>query len=154
MKERIRTLLDRDGATAKVLSLFQEYLEKKDTQFETKMEPWKIDRVDRADWKPPVLYFSLIRHPGGLRRQTWAYDFDKDTVTLYPEGPNPQSKPYKANEDALAIVSAITENKDHSSVLVRDDLFIVNPRKISEMQNAPMQTVEGRVKRLKSLIKR
>lgn len=143
----------RKGSTEDVLALLVEYLEEKETYFETKMEPWKISRVDEIEWKRPVLYFGLIRHPGGLRRQRWAYDLDTDEATLISEGPIPLSKPYKALKDAQAIVEAIVGGVEHPCVTRRGDLFIINPRKIPELMNAPKQTVEGRVKRLKFRIR-
>lgn len=153
MKKRIMDRIDKEGVTGNVLRLIEEYWRKMEMEFETKMEPWKIARADRFKWERPILYFSLIRHPGGLRRQKWMYDFDKDIAVLISEGPIPQSKPYKALKDAQVIVDAIRQGIDHPCISRKGDLLVINPRKIPELTDAPLQTEEGRVKRLKSHIR-
>jgi hypothetical protein len=152
MKKRIMDLLD-GGNTQEALCLLADYMEQKGFVFETKMEPWKITRADEVRWERPLLYIGLIRHPGGLRRQRWVYDFDNDEMTLISEGPIPLSRPYKAQEDAIAIVKAIITDSNHPCIIKKGDLFVINPRKIPELVSAPKQTVEGRVRRLKSCIR-
>jgi hypothetical protein len=146
-------LLDEEGITDETLKLLENYWFARETFFETKMEAWKIQRAERFKWERPILRFRLIRHPGGLRRQSWMYNFDTDVATLISEGPIPQSKRYDTSKDAQEIVDAITRGIEHPCVFRKGDLIVINPRKISELMNAPTQTVESRVKRLKSNIR-
>ena len=164
MKKRIMDLLDGiddlkkapENAIDEVKKLLEEYWSTKETYFSTKMEPWKIHRADLDEWNRLDLWFIIHRHPGGLRRQTWCYDFDEDQAILCSEGSIPQSPYYTAKitrNEAQAIMNALKHDAEHPAVIRRDNLFIINPRKISELTDAPKQTVEGRVKRLKPCIK-
>ena len=153
LKARIMKGLDESPIpNDETLNLVEEYLVKLGGEFETKMEAWKIRRADRFEWKRPVLCFQLIRHPGGLRRQTWCLDFGTDEVSLESEGVIPQSKPYKVERDAVEIVNAILSGGEHPCIIRRRDLIAINPRKIPELVNAPKQTVDGRAKRLKARV--
>jgi len=153
LKARIMRALDESSIpNDETLNLIEEYLVKLGGEFETKMEAWKIHRADYFEWKRPVLYFKLIRHPGGLRRQTWGIDFDTDKVSLLSEGVIPQSKPYKVEKDATEIVNAILSGAEHPCVIRRGELIAINPRNIPELTDAPMQTIEGRSKRLRARI--
>ncbi|MEM3539105.1 MAG: hypothetical protein QW193_05545 [Nitrososphaerales archaeon] len=116
MKNRIIDLLDK-GAIEEAKDPIIEYWEKKGTYFETKMEPWKFKRANWLEWRKPILLFKITRHPGGLRRQTWMYDFEEDRAYLESEGSIPLAKPYKADKDARAIVDAIVYGHEHPSVL-------------------------------------
>lgn len=144
-------LLDKEPIpNDEILNLLEEYLLRLGGEFATRMEAWKIHRADYFQWESPVLYFKLTRHPGGLKRQTWAIDFSTDDISLVSEGVIPQSKPYKVEKDATEIINSILSGREHPCVIRRRDLIIINPRKIPELVNAPKQTVDGRVKRLKT----
>jgi len=153
LKARIMKALDESPiANDETLNLIEEYLVKLGGEFETKMEAWKIRRADYFQWKRPVLHFKLIRHPAGLRRQTWKIDFDTDEVSLVSEGIIPQSKPYKVERDAVEIVNVILSGGEHPCIVRGRDLIAINPRKIPELVNAPKETVAGRAKRLRARI--
>jgi hypothetical protein len=136
-----------------LIRLIEDYLKITQVFFDTKMEAYKMPRAERFTWEKPILEFSIIRHPGGQTRQTWVFNFDSNEAALVSEGKIPQSKPFFVYKDAEDIVDAIVKGEEHPCVSLSGDRIVVNPRKIEELANAPKETVDGRVKRMKNRIK-
>ena len=87
---------------------------------------------------------------------------ERDLAPLVSEGHVLPSKPYTKemiHRDAEDIIRCIVENKEHCALFVVDKKYVINPRKAksltlgTEYVNAPKQTVEGRIKRLKNEIR-
>ena len=164
--ERLRAHLEQFGADEDDLyGPLAEAWDELSGSHDTKMAAHKLDRdrVESPEWHPPVLTFTIERHPGvaqGSRRakkQRWVIDLDARTAHAEPAGQR-QLRPARQTLDVAPVVGRIIAaidagaddpvlewSKERSSVrvLMTD---AVNP------DWAPKQTLEGRRKRLKAML--
>ena len=68
-------------------------------------------------------------------------------------GPKPAVNVFRVEDHARDIVGALLKGSKHSCVVRKDDLVVVNPRKLPGLSEAGVQTVAGRSKRLKARVK-
>ncbi len=125
------------------------------------MEPYKLlDRMERVEWDPPVLSFTIARHGAmafGSSRATfqrWSLNLHDMTADCDESGyrqlkkPNP---PLKVDPIAEEITGAILGHKEHPHLdWLKNGGVRVRTTELLGGQAIPKQTMEGRRKRLRS----
>lgn len=130
------------------------------TEFGTKMGAWKAGRIDEIDWWPPLLTFTITRHPGAWeRRQRWTYDFDSNRASVVSEWGLRQNAAYttkQATEDAKEIVKALTSGRSHPCLQRKGDHVTIWLGRLPDTKPVPYvlphRTAKGRQARLKKII--
>lgn len=162
IRERIFELLDASPyrVSSEILHLLEQYWERTEVDFGTKMEPWKAGRMFEIQWSPPILKFRIERHPSEWTRvQRWMYDFNSSEATLLSEWAPPLNPNYtteQVHNDAEQIVNAVLQGKPHPSVQRKGRYCIIWMGRLPQTKpvpcQLPMRTARGRQRRLKLAI--
>jgi len=140
-----------------LLSLLEEYWRLTDTEFGTKMRPWKAKRIFDLTWNAPVLEFRIERHPSAWNRiQRWRYNFSSNEATVVTEWSPPKNARYTKQQvhmSAQGIVNALLEGAPHPCVQNKGDHRYIWMGRLPETKplpyQLPMRTAKGRQARLK-----
>jgi len=132
------------------------------TEFDTKMGPWKAQRIYDVSWEPPVLGFRIERHPGAWSRiQRWEYDFSSNEATLVSEWSPPENPRYtrqQVHADTQQIVDALLRDELHPCLQRKGDYYYVWMGRLPQTKpiayQLPLRTAKGRQARLKAEIAR
>ncbi len=124
------------------------------------MEPYKLrNRIEKAEWNPPVLTFTIARHGAmafGSSRATlqhWSLNLDDMTADCEETGyrqlkkPNP---PLKIEPIAAEIIGAILGHKEHTHLdWLKNGGVRVRTTELLGGQAIPKQTMDKRRKNLR-----
>jgi hypothetical protein len=140
-----------------LLGLLEEYWRLTDTEFGTKMQPWKAKRIFDLTWNAPVLEFRIERHPSAWNRiQRWRYNFSSNEAALITEWSLPENPRYTKQQvhvSAQGIVDALLRSVPHPCVQNKGDLRYIWMGRLAETKplpyQLPMRTARGRQARLK-----
>ena len=132
------------------------------TKFGSKMEAWKAQRIEELSWDPPVLEFTIERHPGPWERiQRWRYDFDTNKAECISERSPRKNEPYTAQQvsrDARRMVRHIISGSTHRCVREKNGLVQIRLARLPSTKPVPYQlpqrTAQGRQARLKAEVAR
>lgn len=162
LKKQIYSILERPdpGADPELRGLLKQWWSANGVEFGTKMEAWKADRIERLEWRPPVLRFSITRHPGAWDRvQRWEYDFAANEARRSWEGGVRQNESYtkkQAAEDARQILEALLRGAKHPCIQQKGDQRVVWLGRLEATKprayELPQRTAKGRQARLKEEI--
>lgn len=124
------------------------------------MEPYKLrNRIEKAEWNPPVLSFIIERHGGtvlGSSRATlqrWSLNLDDMTADCDESGYRqlePLNPPLKVDPIATEIAGAILGHEKHSHLdWLKNGGVRVRTTELLGGQAIPKQTMDGRRQRLR-----
>lgn len=127
---------------------------------ETSMAAHKIsERIERVEWKPPEISFSIERHGGTVlgstraEMQRWTLNLDERTASSWIEGHRqirPMNKSLDVAPIAKRVVRTILKGDEADFLKWRDvNRVRVIVAKIIPGKLLPKQTVEGRRRRFR-----
>ena len=134
--------------TAALVKVLQACWHELDGSSQSKMEAWKLDRMEDVEWQPPELSFTIERHGGtvlGSTRadlQSWTVNLDRHEASSFVSRfrqLSPRDKPLKTGPLVAEIVAAITSGSDD------DRLYWLNAR--SEVRVLVREFIGGDYKR-------
>ena len=159
---RIIELLDPSGVeeSPELLNCLSQYWALMSTEFDTKMEPWKAQRIYDISWEPPVLEFRIERHPAAWNRvQRWEYNFSSNKAISVSEWSPPENPRYTRQQvqtDAQQIVDAILRDELHPCLQRKGHFYYVWMGRLPQTKPIayllPRRTAKGRQGRLKAEI--
>jgi len=124
---------------------------------DTRLDSYKLNRIESLEWDPPNLNFTIERHKGILYGSTraelqhWSVDLDNGIAgytSTYRQF-YPRQAPWKAEPVAEQVAqSIIKENNDPRLQWLGPDKVVILIREIlPQFDSSPKQTIEGRRKR-------
>lgn len=133
---------------------------------ENGMEAYKlIGRMEKIEWRPPILSFSIERHGGTVLGSTraelhhWQVNLDEMTADCSMAGQRtvgPISKPVRNNELQLVaeeIAELVRQGASDPRLIWKDsDTVHVVVEQIIPTQSGFARTVQGRRKRLRQVL--
>jgi hypothetical protein len=128
----------------------------------TNMAAYKLNRIERASWDPPLLEFDIERHGGmplGSTRaelQTWFVNLKNATAQCATTGRRqimPMQKRYDARADVDELVNLITSGHQDVKLSWKDGRVTVRMGTILPNGSAVKQTLANRRKRLRNALK-
>ena len=126
------------------------------------MEAWKLDRIEKPRWEPPLLSFTIERHGGaklGSSRaelQHWKVDISERSAVISRTGHRqlrPRDPPLKVEPLAKSVVEAVSAGRDDPRLKWSEDrstVRIIAGKIIPD--DGPKETVKGRRRRFREAL--
>ena len=162
LRQHLYSLLDESLAwpSDELLDLLALWWIDNRTRFTRQMDARKARRILRIWWDPPVLQFTIERHPGPWEQtQGWRYDFDTNRAELISEQGVRMNPPYTGKQverDAKRIVRAVVSGGKHTFLNNEGSLIRIWMGRIKSTRPVPYvlpgRTARGRQDRLKAKV--
>ena len=126
------------------------------------MEAYKLERIEKPRWDPPLLEFMIERHGGMVlgssraERQCWSVDLDRKIAEYNVIGYRqlyPRAAPVDVEPIADELVELITKHRQDERIRwSKDGRVQILSERIFPTGSASKQTIEGRRSRLSKAI--
>ncbi len=139
-----------------LMSCWEEFIGSEDS----KMEAYKLERMEDPEWEPPILSFTIERHGGAVRgstraeKQAWVLDLNERRASNYSVGYKQIKKRAKSwqakpvgEELAQKIINGDVDSRLEWLGEGKNKVKVLTPSFVPDYYNGPKETTRGRITR-------